>query len=237
MQPQDSIRFVPGRDNAGPENIAAKIARVMGHINGIAREGYNEHFRYAYLTISQVVDTLRPLMAAENLVMLASIRSVQDIVKNNTVVGVTVDLELSLVCGDTGAMLVCDWRGEAQDKQDKAINKAVRAAQKYFLMVTFGISEANETEADGDGGADGHRQPKPRDYTPQELQGKIDALYQAVKEKTGSYYNTAADIQAAIKVEKGDAWEWPHPGAKNAWNNAYAAAVNHWKKQVDQPSS
>lgn len=160
MKSKNSIRFTPGKDDAGPENIAAKVAQVMGHLSSLDMNGTNTYHNYRYLTIGQIAEALRPLLANANLAIIPALVRVEPIVKDNTEKGVTAHVDFTLVCGDTGAMLTSRWQGEAFDSQDKAINKAIRAAQKYYLLVTFDISDSAESEADGDQGVAGSRKPR-----------------------------------------------------------------------------
>jgi len=124
--------------------VAAKIAAIAGEIKGMTKDSTNPHFKYDYTSIQETIRVIAPLMAAHNLAFIPSIERVERQGDLTTVYG-----QFSLICGETGQSIAVPWAGEGKDNQDKGINKAIRAAQKYFLLITFLASADDEKEADG----------------------------------------------------------------------------------------
>lgn len=128
--------------------LYAKMARVMGRLKRLPKSGFNQHFKYAYATESDIADAVREAMSAENVALFVEIA---ERVKN----GKFTELKLlfTFACGDTGATMTQVWYGEAEDGQDKGVNKAATNAEKYFLMKTFLVSTGNPKD-DPDEGSD-----------------------------------------------------------------------------------
>jgi hypothetical protein len=139
--PQDAPQPVPGK-----ATLYAKLARVMGKINRIAKSGYNEHFKYPFATDADIADAVRGALAEEKVAFLVNMLEPKR--EGNKV---TVPFEFTFACGDTGATITKTWEGEAIDGQDKGISKAATSAEKYFLMKTFLIS-SGKPEDDADAG-------------------------------------------------------------------------------------
>ena len=132
------------KSDEGQAKVAAKIAAITGAIKGMTKDAQNPHFKYDYTSIQETVRVIGPLLAQHNLAFVPSITDVKRDGQHTTVYGT-----FSLICGETGASITVPWIGEGMDNQDKGINKAIRAAQKYFLLITFLASTEDEKEADG----------------------------------------------------------------------------------------
>jgi hypothetical protein len=143
-------------------NLHAKMARIMGRLERLPKTGTNKHFNYKFVTDSDVSDTIRAELAAENIGFYASMTH-----HDREGVHTQVEMEYTFACGDTGETFTCHWRGEANDKQDKGITKAVTSATKYFLMKTFVLSTGDKTDDPDGGGAEEAPAPK-RKSTPRQ---------------------------------------------------------------------
>ena len=127
--------------------LFAKLARVMGRLKKLPKSGYNDHFKYNFVTDSDVSDAVRTALAAENVAFFARMHDVQQAEKKTIV-----HFSFIFADGETGAIWACDWTGEAIDTQDKGIAKAATSALKYFLMKTFVLS-SGDPDYDSDNGA------------------------------------------------------------------------------------
>ena len=124
-----------------------KIARIMGRLDRLPKSGTNKHFKYKFVTESDVADMIRAELATENIAFFASM---VDAVQNaqHTVA----KFEFTFVCADTAESKVLTWYGEANDGQDKGISKAATSAEKFFLLKTFICSTGDPTDdPDSDG--------------------------------------------------------------------------------------
>lgn len=146
-----------GQDDTAAEMITvnksmamlyAKLARVMGRLNPIVPDGVNAYFKYPYQTAGAIANAVRVELAAENVAFLINMVSVDQSQKGKT----KAVFHFTFACGDTGATLTRRFEGEAEDGQDKGINKVATAATKYFLIKTFLISPADEVDPDMSGG-------------------------------------------------------------------------------------
>lgn len=144
---------------AGPKSLYAKMSRIMGKMSRMEKKGYNDYFKYAYVTNEDVADAVRAAMAEEGLAFFPSIREIKTVTyKANTnkglkdVIKTLVYFDFTFADGETGETLTTQWVGEAIDETDKAIAKAATSAQKYFLLKTFIIGTGDDPDSDKDGG-------------------------------------------------------------------------------------
>lgn len=133
------------------KSLAAKMAAIMGDVPTMIKNGQNIQQKYLYVTAEDVKAAIRPLLKKHKVAIFSSMVDVQRdtaINRNNsTVVTVLAKMRFTVVCGETGETMECDWYGEANDYADKAVNKAATAAEKYWLINTFLLS-TTEPESD-----------------------------------------------------------------------------------------
>ena len=130
--------------------LYAKMARVMGRLERIPKNGFNKHFKYYFVTDADVLDAVRKAMAAENICLFTSMESVHQEGKKTVI-----HSKLTFADGDSGQEKSILWTGEAMDTQDKGIAKASTSALKYCLLKTFLISTGDEPDADQSGDQSG----------------------------------------------------------------------------------
>jgi hypothetical protein len=130
-------------------NLAQKIARVMGAVERVPKNGYNKFHGYHYATEGDVADTVRAALAAEGVAIIPSTEKVEwrDVAKEgkegkNRIATVTVRYTIT----DGVDRLEAIFVGEGQDSGDKAIYKAYTGAHKYFLLRTFNISTGDDED-------------------------------------------------------------------------------------------
>ncbi len=137
------------------KTLFAKMARIMSKVERLKKTGHNNFFNYDFATESDVADTMRPLLAEENIIILPDMTSVEQVTyqsdKGKTTWRTRCTFVFTLACGDTGATRSCSWSAEADDLGDKGINKCATAALKFFLLKTFVMSTGDELdESDND---------------------------------------------------------------------------------------
>lgn len=139
-------------DDTTPQNQIPEIGKLAGAlaacIGAIERnpapKGFNSHFKYSFVSISQVTDLVRPLLAEHGVMLLTT---VHDARQDGQVTLVT--LACTFVHCESGQQWTSHWVGEAKDNQDKGHNKACTAALKQCLLKTFLIADGDE-DPDGD---------------------------------------------------------------------------------------
>ena len=126
-----------------PKTLYRKLAAVMGEVSRVPKNGWNAHFKYNFATESDIKDVIRPLLAAQNIALIADMVSLSQDGKRTLV-----EMEFTFACGDTGATISKRFWGEALDNADKGINKAATFAEKYFLINFFMISTGEDPDGD-----------------------------------------------------------------------------------------
>jgi len=132
--------------------LISKLVKVLGGVERIPKNGYNDFHRYAYATEADVSDHTRKLLSDNNIFMMSSIEEVinRDITtksgKAETIV--RVKIKVTFLCGETGESLSFHTWGDGQDAGDKGIYKAITGAIKYALMKNFLIPTGDDPEND-----------------------------------------------------------------------------------------
>jgi hypothetical protein len=129
-------------------NLQAKMAK-----HGIDKSGKNKQQGYAYRGIDQVMNTVGPMLAEENLVIIPNV------LNHNMTAGSTknggamyhhmVEVEYQIIGPDGSFMGPFKSRGECIDTSDKGLNKACTAAYKYWMLTALCIpTESSDADAD-----------------------------------------------------------------------------------------
>lgn len=125
-----------GKASAQTPRLAGKIAKMMGEVAGVQKRGWNPHHKYNYVLSTDVYEATRELMALHNVILVQ--RPILDSYQREG--GITrLGWEFTWVCGDSDESITIPWLSEAQDGQDKGLNKAATAARKYFLVTQLQI--------------------------------------------------------------------------------------------------
>jgi hypothetical protein len=133
----------------GGAALFAKMARVMGQLSRVPKAARNQHHGYNYASADDVYDAVRAALAAEKVAFLPKFVSYrQERLENSKNIRTWATFDFTFACGDTGATWTCRWEAEADDTQDKGLNKVATAALKYFLLKTFVISTGDTEDTD-----------------------------------------------------------------------------------------
>jgi len=136
----------------GLKSLISRLVLVMGGVERIPKNGYNDFHRYAYTTEADVSDHISKLLFEHNIFMVSSVEETinRDITtragKNETIV--RVKIKVTFYCGETGENLSFYTWGDGQDAGDKGIYKAITGAVKYALMKNFLIPTGDDPEND-----------------------------------------------------------------------------------------
>jgi hypothetical protein len=140
--------YVEGYDTS-KRSIFQKIANVMGGLDRVPKSGYNKKFEYYYVTESDVVGAVRPLMAKEGLVMMPSIKSYQQsdlATKYSTMYMGTIEIEWIVRDTESYEMIKFTMIGKGTDNLEKDIYKAISGNKKYALISLFLIDSGDDPE-------------------------------------------------------------------------------------------
>jgi len=145
---EQSTSDAGGAATGHDRNLYQRMAAVMGELEATPRTGQNTQFNYSYIEQGTVMAILRPKFAAHGIVLIAALTAVDHLTRATAKGG---EMFVARVCIDFTFVnadhpedrLTIPWLAEGMDTTDKAINKAVVAGQKYVLMKTFLLSDAD----------------------------------------------------------------------------------------------
>ena len=159
------------------------VQKALAEI-GIGKGRKNQAQGYNFRGIDDVLQALAPLLSQCGLVVIPRVLSCQrDTVvnaKGTTLFYVTVDVEYDLVGVEDGSKHTARILGEAMDSGDKATNKAMSAAYKYFALQTFCIPVEGVAI---DSEQDSHAVVQPT-YGEHEHKAALGAIAKAGKQET-----------------------------------------------------
>ena len=135
----------------GKAVLFGKMAKVLGAVNRIPKNGRNTFHNYDYVTESDLVEELRRLMASNGIAFFVSVDGAPERIdmgdsRNGPLT--RVKMLAHFCCSETGETFSISFYGDGQDKGDKGIYKAYTGAVKYMLMKTFLVSTGDDPEVD-----------------------------------------------------------------------------------------
>ena len=130
--------------------LAGALARVMGQIRRVPKEGRNDFHGYDYVTEADLVDHIRDKLAGEQVAVLPSVveHTEQEMKdgRGRVQYRTLVTLEMALIHAPSGEERTTRWVGVGVDAGDKGFYKAYTGAMKYFLLKTFQVSTGDDPE-------------------------------------------------------------------------------------------
>jgi hypothetical protein len=133
-------------------SLASKIAVMQSNVRGVAKEGVNQHFGYAFFSEAQVSTLLRSELRSVNLGYITNVDWVTvERVRNskgNEENLATARTSHAIVDPTSGASLTFHSFGQGIDSGDKAVPKAITMSCKYAAMKLLLISDNDDAEAD-----------------------------------------------------------------------------------------
>lgn len=123
------------------KSIGEALAAVMEEVSAIGKNRRNTQQSYSFRGIDDFANMLHPVLAKHGVVLRPRVHSSTYLDSYSTKNGanmfrVTVTLDVGFVAPD-GSEHVVRTVGEGADTGDKATNKAMSAALKYALLMTF----------------------------------------------------------------------------------------------------
>lgn len=220
MQSVDHGRIWTPMEPAPIGNIAGAISSVMSEVGTIEKRGYNDHFKYHFARMEDVLEALTPLMGKHG---LAIFQNELKIVMEGS--RMAVEYEFSVIhksnerwppLKQTGSAIARDRQGNLDDK---AIAKCHTQARKYFLLGLFQVPAGEFPDSDGDAnGKDKKSVPGPSSEgqrfgpdekikTPQEMTGphKLALPAGATADQWANAY--LRTLGSAKSVEELQAWD------------------------------
>lgn len=146
---------------AGTGHLEERLARVTGHVSRIPKRGFNNEQKYNFVAHSDVLDSIRPALAAESVQFRSRITLTEaepelqpDGNARRTGGGMVwrmwrIEVTFTFTCwmGEKRCEQVTEgWPGYAQDYSDKGASKALTSAIKTFLIQQFLISTGDDPD-------------------------------------------------------------------------------------------
>lgn len=135
-------------------SLFTKISAVTGDIPRIAKNLQNNSQGWKAAGWDDVADAVNESLAKHKLAVVPSQIGTAEVwevgqTRNGAIISRhKVRVRFILGDGDTGAMMISEWEGFANDFDDKGIDKAFTYTVKSFLKKTFVISTGDERDAD-----------------------------------------------------------------------------------------
>ena len=114
--------------DARPDGLYAKMAYVMGQVQHVPKNGWNDHFKYEFVREVDLTEHLRGLLSELGVVILPSATGDLRIVGEGKKQVTHVHYLFRFVDADSGEFVEVGAWGAGQDGQDKGPYKALTGA-------------------------------------------------------------------------------------------------------------
>ena len=129
------------------------IINAMADIEPIAKGRRNDKQNFNFRGIDDIMNELQPVLKKHGLFVVPKVKDVLRQEKQSNSGGVLlysiVTMEYTMFSAD-GSFIVGSTVGEGMDSGDKASNKAMSVALKYFLLQTFCIPTEDQKDPDAE---------------------------------------------------------------------------------------
>ena len=155
-------------------NAISAISKQLSN-EGISKDRSNQQQGYKFRGIDDCLNALASLLPEHGLVIIPSVLE-REVIERQTKSGgslfyVTVKVQFGFISTKDGSRHDAVVYGEAMDSADKATNKAMSAAYKYAVLLTFCIP----TEGDNDADATTHEVAAKQTAALKAVQAKLEA--------------------------------------------------------------
>lgn len=233
------------------KTLAEKLRQVMLVAGSVEKRGYNSHQNYRYVMESDVSDAVRNAFVEQGVIWIPSIETmehnpieVSQRGEKRTAYMARILMRVTLLNSeDTSDKLELLTAGIGLDSGDKALNKAITAAQKYalmklFLMGTDDDSENPKHDASSEGHVAAPAQRAPHSEAPRGSQPQTAEEWEAYWKQYPYEYaipykeGQAVSIKEALKEAKA-----MFRGGKNRdkSDNGDTGANKHWYTKTRIP--
>lgn len=184
-----------------PGKIFKAINGVMSDIGAIQKNDENTYDRYKYRGIDAVYNAIQPALIKNEVMIVPILKDIEQTdrvtKKGEPCVHTRVTVEYRITATD-GSFITAMFPGEAIDRSDKSINKAMTAAFKYLLFELFCIPTEDLNDADKESPEAGTKMELPKeDDAESPLSESQIAKLRDMVEKTGLPYEYALDVVGA----------------------------------------
>ena len=134
--------------------VLAAIRDVTANVGAIKKNGWNDFHKYKYATASDLADALQHLLSETGLVVIPHQRSME-VMAEGALLAIEFEFLVSHVSGDTLDQRpvftgISGLRNSKGGVDDKAANKCLTTAMKYFCLHMFKIPTVDYDDPDKD---------------------------------------------------------------------------------------
>tara|TARA_R100001244_G_scaffold2541_1_gene3950 strand:+ start:16825 stop:17595 length:771 start_codon:yes stop_codon:yes gene_type:complete len=134
--------------------VLRAIAAIMGEVGAVEKKGKNTFHNYEYATAADIAHALQRLQATHGLVIVPHQRKME-LLASDAVMVIEFEFHVAHISGDrlepspvfSG---MCAAKNSKGGFDDKAANKCLTAATKYFALNLFRIPTGDYHDADAD---------------------------------------------------------------------------------------
>lgn len=138
--------------------VLAAITDITSKIGSVKKSGRNDFHHYDYATAADLLHKLQPMLAEAGLVIITTQKELRFLDQQQSLLAIDYEFSLHHKSGAvhperpvvTGMASARNSKGTFDDK---AANKCLTAATKYFLLNLFKIPTGDYDDADADGDA------------------------------------------------------------------------------------
>jgi hypothetical protein len=142
---------IPPEAQVASKGLTAKLAEIMGLVERVPKNGWNEFHKYAFATESDVVEAVSTLLAERRISINPNVTSYERRPKEGSTKGgfvTDIMVKWTLRDGDSGETEDSLVPGCGEDSGDKGCAKALTMSKKYFLTLRFLIPTGDDPERD-----------------------------------------------------------------------------------------
>lgn len=156
--------------------IAAALVAAHAEIKGVVKSATNPYFKSKYATLDAVVDTVKPALLKQGIVVVQGVQDAEN--------GVGIE---TMLLHKSGQWLSSTLRLPASKEDAQGYGSAISYGRRYGLMAICGVPAE-----DDDGNAATATAPVPNRITP--VAGSLDALSKEDQEKARRVANSIVDL-------------------------------------------
>lgn len=133
-------------------SLTKKLVKVMQDCSYVQKDARNNDQKYTYASAGAVLEKVNDALVKHGIatVTRSKVTNSWEKVTNrgNTLYFKEVEVEITLICTETGEERVIAGLGCGMDTSDKAVMKAQTAAVKYAWLMSLQIATGDDPEAD-----------------------------------------------------------------------------------------
>lgn len=224
-EPKPTSPIQHGNRHSSP--LRRKLLDIMKEMKSIGKHGHNKEQGYNYIEQGDIVAKLREMLPDKGIYLETHWQkdfTIEERVNNrqNKYQRIVAFFTFVFVDVETGEYAEFkDWPGEAHDYSDKAINKASTAAQKYFLIREFLISDR---DPDQDSAGDSDKDTPPTKGKKDHRRTKTEVVDRTWEDVVINFKSSmkgkrigdlSNDQMIQIKTDWIDKTDWTKPRNKN----------------------